>query len=123
MSELKRILRMNYDEFKEITGEDIDHWYHEQGKFCSGCAEGKMKEHARIKSSKPLSCDKPGGVTVGDIMFVEGPKNVKKPMMVNVDVCTKYVIGIPMENRTEEECLKALKKVDAIYERNNCKCH
>ena len=31
MRELKRILGLNFDEFKEITIEDIDHWYHEQG--------------------------------------------------------------------------------------------
>ena len=54
-------------------------------------------------------------------MLIEGHKYVKKPMMVNVDVCTKCIIGITMENGTEEECLKELKKVDAPYKRNNSK--
>ncbi len=55
--------------------------------FCSRCVEGKMKEHARIKSSKTLQSDNPGGVPVGDIMFIIGHKYLKA-MMVHVDVCT-----------------------------------
>jgi hypothetical protein len=68
--ELKRILKLNLNGFEEIRAADVDHWYQECGRFCSGCAEGKMKEHARIKSSKPLQSNNPGGVTVGNIMFI-----------------------------------------------------
>jgi len=82
--EMKRILKLKLNEFNDIQASDIDHWYQEQGRFCSGCAEGKMKEHARIGSIKPLNSDNPGGVTVGDIMFVEGIKNFKKPLMINM---------------------------------------
>jgi hypothetical protein len=82
--EMKGILKLKLNEFNDIQASDIDHWYQEQGRFCSGCAEGKMKEHARIGSIKPLNSDNPGGVTVGDIMFVEGIKNFKKPLMINM---------------------------------------
>lgn len=54
--------------FLDIKELDIDHWYNKQGHFCSGFAEGKMKEHARMGSTKPLRSEKPGGVMVGDIM-------------------------------------------------------
>jgi hypothetical protein len=40
-------------------------------------AEGKMKDHARVQSSKPLQSNNQGGVTVGDIMFAEGLKILK----------------------------------------------
>jgi hypothetical protein len=52
--ELKRILKLQGKEFEMIRPSDVDHWWQENGKFCSGCVEGKMKEHARIRSSKPL---------------------------------------------------------------------
>jgi len=116
--ELKRILKLKLNEFQEINATDIDHWYQELGRFCSGCAEGKMKEHARIQSSKPLQSKNPGGVTVGDIMFVEGLKNVKKPLMIHVDVCTKFVTGIPLKDKSEEICTSAIMQVKAVYTRN-----
>ena len=86
--ELKRILKLNISEFEDLRALDIDHWYHEHGGFCSGCAEGQMKEHARVQSSKPLQSNSLGGVTFGDMMFLEGIKNIKKPLMIHVDVCT-----------------------------------
>jgi hypothetical protein len=51
VGELKRISGLNFNELEEITISNIDHWYQECGKFYSGCAKGKMKEHARIKFS------------------------------------------------------------------------
>jgi hypothetical protein len=36
--ELKRILKLNLSGFEEIKASNIDHWYQECGKFCSGCA-------------------------------------------------------------------------------------
>ena len=44
----------------EVTTQDIEKWYATEGKFCSGCIEGKLKEHARKTSTKPLTADKPG---------------------------------------------------------------
>lgn len=68
---------MNLIEFKELSVTDIDSWYQEQERLCSGCEEGKMKEHARNQSSKPIQSNNPGGVTVGDMMFIQGSKNFK----------------------------------------------
>jgi len=116
--ELKRILKLQGKEFEMICPSDVDHWWLENGKFCSGCVEGKMKEHARIRSSKPLIADKPGNVTVGDIMFVEGIKNIKKPLLIHVDVCSKMMTGVPLKDKSEEVCTNAILQVKAVYARN-----
>jgi hypothetical protein len=34
---------------------------------------------------------------VGDIMFVEMKNDVKKPLMIHVDVYTKMITGIPLK--------------------------
>lgn len=52
-----------------------------------------MKEYARICSSKPLNSINHGGVTVGNIIFVKGAQNVKNPLLIHVDVCSKFVTG------------------------------
>ena len=39
---------------------DIEDWYAREGKFCAGCLEGKLKEHARSPSTKPLTASRPG---------------------------------------------------------------
>jgi hypothetical protein len=112
--ELKSILKLNLQEFEQLTAANIDHWYQEMGKFCSGCTEGKMKEHARIHSSKPLQLDKPEDVTVGDIMIVEGLKNTKKPLMIHVDVCSKFITGVPLKDKSEQVCTNAIFQIKAI---------
>jgi hypothetical protein len=117
--ELKRILKTKLKEFEMIQPADVDHWWQENGRFCSGCVEGKMKEHAKIKSSKPLSAEKPGNVTVGDIMFVEGARNVKKPLLIHVDVCSKMITGMPLKDKSEEVCTCAIMQIKAVYARNN----
>ncbi len=60
-----------------------------------------MKEHARIKSSKPLSAGKLGDVSVGDIMFVESMNDRKKPLLIHVDVCSKLITGVPLNDKLE----------------------
>ena len=42
-----------------ITHSDIEDWHDKEGKFCAGCLEGKLKEHARRLSTKPLTADRP----------------------------------------------------------------
>jgi len=68
-----------------IRPSDVDNWWQENGKFCSGCVEGKMKEHARIISSKPLKADKPGNAAVGDIIYDHGRN--KKCEETIIDSC------------------------------------
>jgi hypothetical protein len=117
--ELKRIPKLNLNGFEEIRAADVDHWYQECGRFCSGCAEGKVKEHARIKPSKPLQSNNPGCVTVGNMMFIEGAKNVKRPLLIHVNICTKYMLGKILKDRSEEECTKAILQVKEVYARND----
>ena len=78
-----------------------------------------MKEHSKFKSMKPLQSDSPGDVTVGDIMFVEHTKNIKKPLMIHVDVFTKFMIGVILKDRTEDECTNAILQIKEAYRRNN----
>jgi hypothetical protein len=66
VGELKRILKLKLKDFEQIKPADIDHWYQENG----------------IKSSKPLVTDKPGVVTTREIMFIEGTKDIKKPLLI-----------------------------------------
>jgi hypothetical protein len=56
---MKNLLQLESEGFESADAVDINNWYREKGKFCSGCAEGKMKEHARMKSKKPLIAVKP----------------------------------------------------------------
>jgi hypothetical protein len=112
-NEMKNLI--NCMEWQGLTEKDINNWYNGKGRFCSGCVEGKMKEHARKASTKPLTSSVPGELTVGDIMFVE-TRNVKKLLLVHVNVCTKLITGVPLQNRTEEECMKAVLRIKSEYE-------
>jgi hypothetical protein len=79
-----------------------------------------MKEHACVKSKKPLQSDVPGEVTVGDIMFVELKDNRKQQLLIHMDVCTKLITGQELENKSSEECTKAIlniKKEYLLYDR------
>ena len=87
VNEMKRMVDKWFEVLK-VTTPDIEKWYATEGKFCSGCIEGKLKEHARKTSTKPLAADKPGGNGVGDLMFIEGRNDVKTPFYVHVDVAT-----------------------------------
>ncbi len=113
-NEMKNLLKANLEGLEKIQAMDIDNWYQERGQFCSGCVEGKMKEHARVKSTKPLIAQAPGDITVGDIMFVEIKNSVKKTLMTHVDVYTKMIIGVPLNNKTEAECTSAKVSIHLI---------
>ena len=65
-----------------------------------GCVEGKIKEHARSASTKPLTAEKPGENGVGDLMFIEGRNEVKTPFYLHVDVATKLIMGCAMRDKT-----------------------
>jgi len=52
-------------------------------------------------------------------MFVEHTKNIKKPLMIHVDVYTKFMIGIILKDRTEDECTNAILQIIEAYVRNN----
>jgi hypothetical protein len=113
--EMKHLLSAGIAGTENINVSDIDNWYIEKGKFFSGCVEGKMKEHEKKKSTKPLQSQNPGEVTVGDIMFVEMKDNIKKTLMIHVDVCTKMIVIVPLRNKYEEECTKALLDIREDY--------
>ena len=78
INEMKKMSGEWFKDF-DITPKDLDKWNQLEGKFCSGCIEGKLKEHARNASSKPLSANRPGENGVADLMFIEGRNEVKTP--------------------------------------------
>ena len=94
----------------EVTPKEIEFWYTKEGQFCSGCIEGKLKEHARRASTKPLTATKPGENGVADLMSIEGRNGVKTPFYVHVDVATKLIIGYSMKDKTYGEALRAVEK-------------
>ena len=89
--EMKRMANEWFKEL-EVTSKDIENWYAKEGKFCSGCVEGKLKERARKAFTKPLTATRPGENGVGDLMFIEGRNEQKTPFYVHVDVATKLII-------------------------------
>ena len=94
VNEMKRMAGVWFKEL-EITPKDIDMWHAREGKFCSGCVEGKIKEHARRASTKPLAAEWPGE------NGVEGRNEVRTPFYLHVDVATKLIImGYAMKNKT-----------------------
>ena len=90
-NEMKRMSDVWFGE-GTISPQDIDSWRDIEGKFCTGCQEGKLKEHARRSSTKPLNATRPGENGVADLMFIEGRNDVKTPFYVHVDVATNVKI-------------------------------
>ena len=45
--------------------------------------KGKLKEHARRASTKPLTATRPGENGVADLMFIEGRNGVKTPFYID----------------------------------------
>ena len=54
VNEMKRMSGKCFGDMED-TPQDIDMWHTKEGKFCSGCVEGKLKEHARRVSTKLLT--------------------------------------------------------------------
>ena len=115
--------RMASEWFKEpeVTPREIEIWHAKEGKFCSGCVEGKLKEHARKTSTKPLTAERPGENGVGDLMFIEGRNDLKTPFYVHVDVATKLIIGYALKDKTYGEVLRGIEYVDEQHELVNHK--
>ena len=93
-------------------GKDIEEWHALEGKFCAGCLEVKLKEHARRASTKPLKATRPGENGVGDLMFIEGRHDIKTPFYIHVDVATKLIIGYSLKNKTYGEVYRAIEYID-----------
>ena len=54
VNEMKRMAGEWFREL-EVTPKDNEIWHTREGKFC--CVEGKLKEHARRASTKPLTAE------------------------------------------------------------------
>ena len=103
-----------------ITKEDIEEWHALEGKFCAGCLEGKLKEHARQASTKPLKATRPGENGVGDLMFIEGRHDTKTPFYIHVEVATKLIIGYSLKNKIYGEVYRA---IEYIYDQHKVMNH
>ena len=98
-----------------ITHSDIEDWHDKEGKGCVGSLKGKLKEHARRSSTKPLTANRPGENGVADLMFIEGRHDVKTPMYIHVDVATKLIIGYSLKNKTYGEVHRAIEYVGELH--------
>ena len=47
VNEMKRMAGKWFKD-QAISTDDIENWYQLEGKHCTGCAEGKLKEHAML---------------------------------------------------------------------------
>ena len=110
---LNEMKRMKLLWFKDgaVTDRDIEDWFELEGRHCSGCVEGKLKEHARRSSTKPLKAERPGQHGVGDLMFIEGRHDFKIPFYVHVDVYSKIIIGHSLRDKSYGEVQKAIEFV------------
>ena len=114
-NELVRLYSYVPEECVYISLDDLKLWKEIYGDFCTGCLDGAMKEHPKYKSTKPLVSEVPGKINVVDLMFVENNQNAKKPLYVQVDVCTKYVTGVAMNDKTMQECHETIIAVKNDY--------
>lgn len=55
-------------------------------------------------------------------MFIEEPENIRKHLMINVDVYSKIITDAPMQERSEKGCMKAIMHVKPINRKNNHNC-
>jgi hypothetical protein len=53
-NELKNMMKSKIKELEGLNVKHIESCYNDRGNFCSGCAEGKLKELARLRSMRPL---------------------------------------------------------------------
>jgi hypothetical protein len=51
---------------------------------------------------KSLQAEVLGEITVGNIMFVETKQTVKKPLLVHMDVKTKFITGVPLKKNEKK---------------------
>ena len=63
----------------------------------------------------------PGNVNVADFMFIENNQDSKKLLYIQVYVCTKYMTGVVMNSRKEDECTNAILAVQNDYAIKNGK--
>jgi hypothetical protein len=85
-NEMKNMIKQIPNDWQGLANKGIKDWYNGRRRFCSGCAEGKMKEHTCKALTKPLKSDITGEITVGDIMFVE-MKNKRKKNTLGTSGC------------------------------------
>jgi len=90
-----------------VTKDDVALWKFYEGDYCSGCLQGKMKEHARVPSTKSVE-PVIGEAATGDLMFVDQAAGPKTPLFVHVDIASQCIIGVPLADRTESELRRAI---------------
>jgi hypothetical protein len=49
-------------------------------------------------------------------MFIELKNNIKKPLLLHVNMYTKMITGVPLTNKSEEDCTKFLLDIKADYQ-------
>lgn len=103
----------------DITIQEVLLWDEYEGKHCSGCLQGKMKEHNRVKSKKKEDPSKVHGAGTGDLMFIDQPRGAKKPLALHVDYDTKYIIGYPLSSKSTESLQEAYLVIKGIYASNH----
>jgi hypothetical protein len=103
---------------ERVAGYDaalLAEWRDRAAKFCIGCLQGKMVEHIRVRSTKPLHATVPGQVGVADLMFIEiRPGQPKVPFYVHVDVFSHCLITSPMKGKTLDDVAHALAVIRGI---------
>jgi hypothetical protein len=114
-NEMTRLITANPQAFP-VSLSDIKLWKDNHGKYCTGCIKGAMKQHSKLRSSKPLNSQVPGEVSTGDLMFIEIGHDIKKPILINVDVATKLITAVAMKSKSKDECTAALLQVKAEYQ-------
>ena len=96
-----------------ISVDDISIWKKVIGGHCSGCLQGKMSEHNRVRSTKVKG--KEIGDGVGDLMFIDNGNKPKMPALLFVDVGSGELMFVPMKSKSVESLERSFDLIKANY--------
>ena len=97
-----------------VTVEDIRLWQTVRAHHCTGCLEGKMKEHNRVASTTSKQF-LPGQAGVADLMFVDQVGEAKKPVYLHVDEGSKCLVAVALKGRDTDSLKFAFEQVYGYY--------
>ena len=114
---LIRTIKATSDPMLDISVKEVELWKRVKGDHCTGCLEGGMIEHDRVKSTKPPEQEAVGESAEADIMFVEvRDGRPKVPLYLQVDKKSKCLFAAKMAGRKIVDLQKSFAAVLAQIE-------
>ena len=99
-----------------LTAQDVDLMYKVLGE-CEACLAGKTTNPPAPASESPKAT-KVGEVLHVDMAFTHGHGSSKVPNLIAVDEFSKYIVCVPLENKTQEHVQQALENILKFFARH-----